>query len=39
MKSLIKDLVLAFLWAIVITMVICAPGVFDITTKFVYTIF
>lgn len=37
--SLLRDLGIAFLWAIIITLIIFSPGVFTRTIEFVYTNF
>jgi hypothetical protein len=37
--SFVRDLATAFLWAIVITLIIFSSGVFTKTIQFVYTAF
>jgi hypothetical protein len=39
MKNIMRDLAVAFVWSVIVSLIICAPGVFTHTLDFVYTVF
>ncbi len=39
LRRLAIDLGVAFFWSLVLFALVCAPGVFSTTTRFVYTVF